>query len=112
MTITQTQKSGSGPNRFYTARHFDDAGTPALVVLYPGFKPRYVQAINLTDRITYEFYEGMAQGDYFKTVAAGTRTLETDDVLIVEVDVGDLASITLAASVVLQNKQYQIIAMA
>ena len=112
MTITQTEKRGSGPNRLYTARHFDDAATPALVTLYPGFKPRKVKVINLTDRIQYEWFEGMTQGDYLKTVAAGTRTLETDDVVVVEVDDGDRTSITLAASIVVKNKKYSIIAEA
>lgn len=112
MAITQTEKRGSGPNRLYTARHFDDAATPALVTLYPGFKPRKLKVINLTDRISYEWFEGMAQGDYLKTVAAGTRTLETDDVVIAEVDEGERPSITLAASIVLQNKQFSIVAEA
>ena len=42
-----------------------------------GFKPRYVQYVNATDRITVEWYEGMADDTSIKTAAAGTRTLET-----------------------------------
>jgi hypothetical protein len=41
-----------------------------------GFKPKYVNWTNLTDRIGGEFTEGMADNSCLKTVAAGTRTLE------------------------------------
>lgn len=54
----------------------------------------------------------MAEGDYIKTVAAGTRTLETDDVMIIEDDAGARPSIALAASILLQNKQYHLRAVA
>ena len=42
-----------------------------------GFKPKYVQFVNATDRITVEHYLGMADDTCVKTAAAGTRTLET-----------------------------------
>lgn len=41
-----------------------------------GFQPRKVVWVNLTDRITVEWFEGMAANSCLKTVAAGTRTLE------------------------------------
>lgn len=41
-----------------------------------GFKPKYVEFLNATDRVGGEFYEGMADNSCIKTVAAGTRTLE------------------------------------
>lgn len=41
-----------------------------------GFKPKYVEFINATDRVSGEFYEGMAANSCIKTAAAGTRTLE------------------------------------
>lgn len=41
-----------------------------------GFRPKYVQWLNITDRIGGEFYEGMASNSCLKTAAAGTRTLE------------------------------------
>lgn len=106
--ITQTETKADGANHStpYICRHLDDAASPAAVTLYPGFRPRYVRVMNHTDRIQYEWFDGMAEGDYLKTVAAGTRTAETDDVIVVEKDAGSRASITLAASIVLQNKQY------
>lgn len=42
-----------------------------------GFKPRYVRWVNLTDRVEVEWFEGMDANSCLKTVAAGTRTLET-----------------------------------
>lgn len=42
-----------------------------------GFKPKHVKWVNLTDRVTVEFYEGMTAGNCLKTAAAGTQTLET-----------------------------------
>ena len=47
-------------------------------VLVPvGFTPKYIAWENVTDRIKVEWYEGMAANTCIKTVAAGTRTLET-----------------------------------
>lgn len=112
MAITLSEKQSQGQPRTYNARHLDDAATPAAAVFYPGFKPTRVQVINLTDRITYEWYHGMASGDYVKTVAAGTRTLETDDVLVIENAEGARPSITLVAAATLQNKQYTVHASA
>jgi hypothetical protein len=112
MTITATETFAQGQPRAFNRRFLDDAGAPAAATYYPGFRPSYVCLVNLTDRITYEWYEGMAEGDYVKTVAAGTRTLETDDVMVIEDDAGSRAAIALAASILLQNKQYHLRAIA
>lgn len=108
--ITSGTKMAQGQQQRLVYHHLDDAATPALITLYPGFKPVHVVVENLTDRIRYEWKLGMNEGDYLKTVAAGTRTLETDDVLIVEDDEGARPSITVAASIVLQNKLYSVLA--
>lgn len=42
-----------------------------------GFKPRRVRVINLTSRIEGEYWEGMSSAQHLRTVAAGTRTLDT-----------------------------------
>ena len=47
------------------------------VVFTTGFRPRKVSVVNVTDRITVEWYEGMADNTCIKTAANGTRTLET-----------------------------------
>lgn len=53
-----------------------------------GFKPKYVEWLNATDRISGEFYEGMAANNCLKTAAAGTRTLETTNGGITLTDTG------------------------
>jgi hypothetical protein len=110
MTITTTEKNSQGQAQRYDVRYLDDAADPAAAVFYPGFRPKYVKAVNLTDRLTYEWYTGMAEGDYFYTIANGTRTLETNDVMVVEADSGARASITLVDSITVQNKQWHIVA--
>lgn len=42
-----------------------------------GFQPDYVKFVNLTDRVTVEYYAGMTANTCLKTAANGTRTLET-----------------------------------
>lgn len=109
--ITSTTKNAQSVVRGpFSYSHLDDAAVPALITLNPGFKPRYVCVDNVTDRIKYEWYDGMAATDYIKTVAAGTRTIGTDSKLAVVVADGSQPSITVAASEVLQNKQYRCIA--
>lgn len=44
-----------------------------------GFKPRYVRWINVTDRVSVEWFEGMAANTCLKTAADGARTLETSN---------------------------------
>ena len=68
-----------------------------------GFKPKYVQFVNATDRITVEHYLGMADDTCVKTAAAGTRTLETSGGVTVSGDTIGFA--------VLQNKQFRVQAL-
>ena len=42
-----------------------------------GFKPRKIKVTNLTDRVTIEWYQGMAANTWLRTAAAGTVTLDT-----------------------------------
>lgn len=87
MTITATRSNDSGAAYRVQGRHFDDAAVPAAAAISLGFTPRYFAWINLTDRITWEWFEGNANGTTLKTAAAGTRTLDTADVAI-SVDAG------------------------
>lgn len=103
MTITATQNSPHQAHNRATGRYLDDAASPAAAALTLGFTPRKVKWHNLTDRISYEWFEGMANGTTLKTVAAGTRTLDTADVAI-SVSGG---TVTIGASAILQSKQYQ-----
>lgn len=54
----------------------DAGGAGADTIFSPGFAPRYVQLVDRTNRITLEWYEGMAANSAIRTVAAGTRTLD------------------------------------
>lgn len=71
-----------------------------------GFKPRLVQVVNLTDRITDEWYEGMAATAVLHTVAAGTRTLDTNSLIVVNSD----GTVTLKAAVMVASKAFVIVA--
>lgn len=54
----------------------DAITTTDHVVINCGFTPRYIQFITVTDRVTGEWYEGMAADSCLKTAANGTVTLE------------------------------------
>jgi hypothetical protein len=54
-----------------------------VITLTLGFVPKYFMIENITDRVKQEWYDVMNSGDYLETAAAGTRTLETDDKLVI-----------------------------
>src|SRR3954453_17232666 len=103
MAITGSQTNTDGISRHVSGSYLDDAGTPAAATITLGFTPRYFAWHNVTDRISYEWFEGAAAGTTLKTVAAGTRTLDTADVAI-SVSGG---VVTIGAAAILQNKQYR-----
>src|SRR5690606_11933254 len=47
-------------------------GDGTITHVTTGFLPRYIKLVNLTERITFEWYRGMAATHTLKTVAAGT----------------------------------------
>ena len=100
MAITATVTNSTELTRLATINHLDDAGSPAAASYRVGFKPRYVRVDNVTDRIMLEWYEGMTSAHAVKTVAAGTRTLETSGGVTVSGDTIGFA--------VTQNKQYRV----
>jgi hypothetical protein len=64
-----------------------------------GFVPRVVRFRNVTDRISDEWYEGMAAASSIHTVAAGTVTLETTNGITVNADgTFTLTAVTMVAS--------------
>ncbi len=100
MPITASITNAVENTRITTISHFDDAGSPAAASYRVGFTPRYVKVENATDRILNEWYEGMTSAHAVRTVAAGTRTLETSAGPTV---VGDTIGFPVA-----QNKQYRV----
>lgn len=78
-TLTLTKASSQGtPADVVGKIVFDATAITATdyIEVDVGFKPSYVNFVNLTDRVSGEFYDGMADNSCLKTVAAGTRTLE------------------------------------
>jgi hypothetical protein len=80
-TYTQTTgPSNDKPTNFASGRITmpADAITAAdYIVQQLGFVPRYIRFWNVTDRISIEWFDGMAADTCLKTAAAGTQTLET-----------------------------------
>jgi hypothetical protein len=75
---TNTQAQSMGVCNIATGKWVSDAGASGVAMTFTiGFTPRYVSFVNATDRITDEWYSGMAADSAVETAAAGTRTLET-----------------------------------
>lgn len=56
-------------------------GAGADVDIDVGFTPRFVRVVNATDRLTDEKYDQMGATEVIHTVAAGTRTLDTNSLI-------------------------------
>jgi len=83
-----------------------DAVAAADTVLNFGFKPRLVQFVNLTDRITEEWFEGMAATTVLHTVAAGTRTIDSNSLIVVNAD----GTVTVKAAAMVASKSFVVVA--
>ncbi|UOF76809.1 hypothetical protein [Caudoviricetes sp.] len=103
MAITSTVTPAVELTRLTSINHLDDAGSPSDASYTVGFAPRYVRVENTTDRIAFEWFSGMTSTHCVKTVAAGTRTLETSG--------GVTVSGATIGWPVIQNKQYRVIVM-
>jgi hypothetical protein len=78
-----------------------DAGAAADTAFTCGFTPRVVRFHNLTDRISDEWFEGMASASALHTVAAGTRTLELTNGIVSSAN-----GFTVKAATILASKVY------
>jgi hypothetical protein len=103
MPITSTVTPAQELTRVTSISHFDDAGSPAAASYDVGFVPRYIRVENATDRICNEWFTDMTSGHAVRTVAAGTRTLETSG--------GPTVAGDVVGFPVLQNKSYRVIVM-
>ena len=77
MAITTSQSNAVENGKYALIKFVDDAASPAAYVATVGFTPTYVRYLNLTTRVEYEWYTGMAATHTLKSVAAGTRTDDT-----------------------------------
>lgn len=62
--------------------------TNGVITITPGFVPTYVKVFNVTDGLTQEWFKGMNTGDFIESVAAGDKSLQTDDKLTVNASTG------------------------
>lgn len=76
MALTKTVNFPLNVLRMANGTFLEDATAVALKIVI-GFKPKYVRVTNETSRDGYEWYEGMADAEAVKWVAAGTRTIIT-----------------------------------
>jgi hypothetical protein len=100
MSTTSSQNRSNGVVRQDNGSYLT-TDTAAPVVIDLGYAPSYFRWLNETDRIQYEWFKGMAADTTLKTVAAGTRTLDTADAAI---NVSG-NKVTIAAAAAIQNKQ-------
>lgn len=112
MTIV-SQSNAETITNIAVLRVTTDAATAAAVTIALGFTPRVVRVHNLTDRISDEWFEGMAAASSLHTVAAGTRTLELVDGITVNPRKNDGTgdSITLDATTMVASKVFVIEAL-
>ena len=80
MAQTSTQSVGpASMNNGIAVGAFIDTGTVAATAFTLGFKPRYVRIVNETSGDMEEWFEGMADAEAMKRVAAGTAALITSN---------------------------------
>lgn len=100
---TNTQTNSNGVVNRAVGKLVTDAAAAAAVTLNLGFVPRYVRFVNLTDRITDEWFEGMASASSLHAVAVGTQTLETTNGIAVS---ATEKTITLTAVTMVASKTF------
>jgi hypothetical protein len=85
MPLVSTQKNDDGVTRRAWGSR-TGTRTAANFTVSPGFVPKYVKVVNLTDRIQAEWFGGFASGlnqtNEILTVAAGTRTYATAGIAV------------------------------
>lgn len=98
MALTTNTQTASQVRNVAIGRVVSDAGAAAATTFICGFIPRIVRFRNLTDRISTEWYEGMAAASGILTVAAGTVTLETVNGITVTANGFTVTAATIVAS--------------
>ena len=98
--IVSASPNGIGNPPNMASGVFTGSGNPASLVL--GFTPRYVFVMDETLNITYEKVQGTTPANTYKTVAAGTKTVDTSSLITFPADTGlnePGSSVLLAAGV-------------
>ena len=81
MAITSTQTYGKGIANFETGSYITSS-TAAAFDITTGFKPRYVRIVNETSGDQIEWFDGMADSEGLKRIAAGAGALVTSNGII------------------------------
>lgn len=100
---TNTQTNSNGVANRAVGKIVTDAAAAAIATLNLGFVPRKFLFVNLTDRITDEWFEGMAAASSLHTVAAGTVTLETVNGITID---ATAKTVTLTAVTMVASKTF------
>lgn len=95
---TETRSKADGVVRREQAIITTSAATATALTFTFGFTPKRVLLHNLTDRISDEWFDGMAAASSLHSVAAGTRTLETTNGVTVSGGDVTFTAVTMAAS--------------
>lgn len=95
---TNTQSNAEGIANIAVGQLVSDATAATAQTITLGFAPRYVRFVNITDRITDEWFEGLASASSLHTVAGGTMTLETTNGIAVLGNTFTITAVTAVAS--------------
>lgn len=95
---TNTQTNANGVVNRAIGKVVTDAAAAAAATFNLGFEPRYIKFVNLTDRITDEWFEGMASASSLHAVAVGTQTLEAVNGIAVSGKSFTVTAVTMVAS--------------
>jgi len=98
-----SQTQAAGIVNFASGLAKTDSGAASVSTFTPGFNPRYIKWVNVTDGIMHEWYEGMSvTAQSIKTIIDGTRSLETTDVIK---NPGD-GTFTVTAAIIVASKTH------
>lgn len=82
MAVTSTQSMQPASVSNVAVGAYISSSTAAAFTLTTGFKPRYVRIVNETSGDSEEWFEGMADSEAMKKVAAGTSAMITSNGII------------------------------
>ncbi len=103
--ITSVQSNSESIANTAVGSFATDSASAAAATITLGFTPRYFRLVNMTDRITDEWFEGLASASSLHMVANGTNTAETTNGIAVSG-----SSVTFTATTLVASKSYYWIA--
>lgn len=83
-----------------------DAVAAADTIFDFGFKPRIVEFVNLTDRLTSVVVDGMAATTTLDTAANGDRTVGTSSSIVINAN----NTVTVKAALMVASKSFYVVA--